>query len=48
MKVALIIPTLNAGGQFIKLLEQIDKQTLSVKKFLVDSDSTDGTDALAG
>lgn len=47
MKYALIIPTLNAGGYFIKLLEQINSQTLQVKKLLVDSDSTDGTDALA-
>lgn len=48
MKVALVIPTLNAGGQFIKLLEQINSQTLQTEKFLVDSDSTDGTDGLAG
>lgn len=48
MKAGLIIPTLNAGGQFIKLLEQINSQTLQVKKFLIDSDSTDGTDGLAG
>lgn len=47
MKVGLIIPTLNAGGHFRKLLEQINSQTLPTKKLLVDSDSTDGTDALA-
>ena len=47
MKVGLIIPTLNAGENFRKLLEQINSQTLQTKKLLVDSDSTDGTDALA-
>ncbi len=47
MKFGLIIPTLNAGGNFLKLLEQIDSQTLPTEKLLVDSDSTDGTDALA-
>lgn len=47
MKVGLIIPTLNAGENFKKLLKQIDSQTLQMKKLLVDSDSTDGTDALA-
>lgn len=47
MKFGLIIPTLNAGGNFLKLLEQINSQTLPVEKFLVDSDSTDSTDALA-
>lgn len=47
MKYGLIIPTLNAGGHFEKLLEQINSQTLPTEKLLVDSDSTDGTDALA-
>ena len=47
MKVGLIIPTLNAGENFRKLLEQINSQTLQTEKLLVDSDSTDGTDALA-
>ena len=47
MKYGLIIPTLNAGENFKKLLEQINSQTLQTKKLLVDSDSTDGTDALA-
>ena len=47
MKVGLIIPALNAGENFKKLLEQINSQTLQTKKLLVDSDSTDGTDALA-
>lgn len=44
---ALIIPTLNAGKFFQKLLEQINKQTLPVKKLVVDSESTDGTAELA-
>ena len=47
MKFGLIIPTLNAGGNFLKLLEQISEQTLQTEKLLIDSDSTDGTDALA-
>lgn len=47
MRFGLIIPTLNAGGHFQKLLEQINSQTLPTEKLLVDSDSTDGTDALA-
>lgn len=47
MKVGLIIPTLNAGENFKKLLEQINSQTLQTEKLIVDSESTDGTDALA-
>ena len=47
MKCGLIIPTLNAGANFQKLLEQIDSQTLPIKKLIVDSDSTDGTPELA-
>lgn len=47
MKVGLIIPTLNAGENFRKLLEQISSQTLQTEKLLIDSNSTDGTDALA-
>ena len=47
MRFGLIIPTLNAGGHFQKLLEQINSQTLPTEKLLIDSDSTDGTDALA-
>ena len=47
MKYGLIIPTLNAGKQFEKLLEQIQKQTLPIKKLIVDSESNDGTAELA-
>ena len=47
MTCGLIIPTLNAGGQFQKLLEQIAAQTLPTKKLIVDSESTDGTVELA-
>ena len=47
MNCGLIIPTLNAGEQFKKLLEQIATQTLPTKKLIVDSESTDGTAELA-
>ena len=47
MNCGLIIPTLNAGANFQKLLEQINSQTLPTKKLIVDSDSTDGTPELA-
>ena len=47
MKIGLIIPTLNAGKNFKKLLEQINRQTLSVTKLAVDSESDDGTADLA-
>jgi len=47
MNCGLIIPTLNAGFQFKKLLEQLAAQTLSAKKIIVDSQSTDGTAELA-
>ena len=47
MNCGLIIPTLNAGEQFKKLLEQIAAQTLPTKKLIVDSESTDGTAELA-
>ncbi|MCR5834507.1 MAG: glycosyltransferase [Selenomonadaceae bacterium] len=47
MKYGLIIPTLNAGEQFRKLLEQIQEQTLPTEKLIVDSESTDGTADLA-
>ena len=43
MKFGLIIPTLNAGAQFEKLLTQLAAQTLPMKKLIVDSESTDGT-----
>ena len=47
MNCGLIIPTLNAGKIFEKLLEQIDRQTLPTKKLVIDSESTDGTAELA-
>jgi len=47
MKFGLIIPTLNAGTQFEKLLTQLAAQTLLTKKLIVDSESTDGTARLA-
>ena len=47
MNCGLIIPTLNAGEQFKKLLEQLAAQTLPTKKLIVDSESTDGTAELA-
>ena len=47
MNCGLIIPTLNAGVQFQKLLEQISAQTLPTKKLIVDSESTDDTTRLA-
>ena len=47
MNCGLIIPTLNAGNQFKKLLEQLAAQTLPTEKLIVDSESTDGTAQLA-
>ena len=47
MNCGLIIPTLNASGQFKKLLEQIAAQSLPTEKLIVDSQSTDGTAELA-
>ena len=47
MNCGLIIPTLNAGANFQKLLAQINSQTLPLKKLIVDSESTDGTPELA-
>ena len=47
MNCGLIIPTLNAGGQFKKLLSQLAAQTLPTKKLIVDSESADGTADLA-
>ena len=47
MNCGLIIPTLNAGEQFQTLLEQLAAQTLSTKKLIVDSQSTDDTAKLA-
>lgn len=44
MNVGLIIPAMNAGTQFKKLLEQIDRQQLPLRrKLLIDSASTDET-----
>jgi len=47
LKCGLIIPTLNAGKNFEKLLQQINSQTLQTEKLIVDSESTDGTPELA-
>ena len=47
MDCALIIPTLNAGKNFSRLLKQISEQTLQTKKLVVDSESEDGTAELA-
>ena len=47
MNFALIIPTLNAGKNFKKLLEQINRQTLPTKKLIIDSESDDETTELA-
>lgn len=47
MNHGLIIPTLNAGAQFRTLLEQINKQTLPMRKLIVDSESTDETTSTA-
>lgn len=47
MNYGLIIPTLNAGRNFEKLLEQINSQTLQPRKLIVDSESNDGTPELA-
>lgn len=47
MNCGLIIPTLNAGKNFEKLLQQIGTQTLPTKKLIVDSESTDGTPEIA-
>lgn len=43
MNCGLIIPTLNAGNQFQKLLGQLAAQSLSTKILIIDSQSTDGT-----
>ena len=47
MNCGLIIPTLNAGEQFKTLLEQLVAQSLTTKKLIVDSESTDNTAQLA-
>ena len=43
MNCGLIIPTLNAGNQFQKLLGQLAAQSLPTKILIIDSQSTDGT-----
>lgn len=47
MNCGLIIPTLNAGKNFVTLLEEIAAQDLPLKKLIVDSESTDETVSLA-
>lgn len=43
-KVAIVIPTCNAGREFASLLAEIAQQSLSIAcKLLIDSSSTDGT-----
>lgn len=47
-KIGIVIPTLNAGGQFHKLMEQIDSQTCHIAhKLVIDSSSTDETRLIA-
>lgn len=44
MRIGLFIPTWNAGPRFVRLLEQINRQTCQpVRKLVIDSSSTDGT-----
>jgi rhamnosyltransferase len=44
MRVAVVIPTLNPGQSFSKLLTQLDKQNCDfVYKLIIDSESTDAT-----
>lgn len=44
MRIGLLIPTWNAGPRFVRLLEQINRQTcLPERKLVIDSSSTDGT-----
>lgn len=48
LRVGIIIPTLNAGSQFISLLDGIAKQQANItRKLLIDSGSTDNTVAIA-
>ena len=43
-KVAIVIPTCNAGREFVRLLAEIAQQSLSIAyKLVIDSSSTDGT-----
>ena len=47
-RIGVVIPTLNAGSQFHKLLEQIDSQTCPLAcKLILDSSSTDDTREVA-
>lgn len=49
MRIAIAIPTLNAGPAFKRLLREIDEQKIElVKKLVVDSGSADATVKLAG
>lgn len=44
MRIGVLIPTWNAGPRFVRLLEQINRQTcLPERKLVIDSSSTDGT-----
>jgi rhamnosyltransferase len=48
LKISLLIPTLNAGKQWVKLLESVeDQSTIFYKKIIIDSGSTDETVKLA-
>lgn len=48
MRIAILIPTLNAGDQWSEILKNIDEQTFKVhRKIVVDSGSTDNTAILA-
>ena len=43
-KVAIVIPTCNAGREFASLLAEIARQSLPIAyKVVIDSSSTDGT-----
>ncbi|MVN91204.1 glycosyltransferase [Mucilaginibacter aquatilis] len=47
-KIALLIPTLNAGKYWEEFLETVNSQSLGINfKIILDSGSTDGTDKLA-
>ena len=48
-KVAIVIPTCNAGREFASLLTEIAQQSLPIAgKLVIDSSSTDGTADVAG
>jgi len=46
VKVSVIIPTLNAAGCILPLLERLRSQTVSAEILIIDSSSDDGTTAL--